>query len=175
MFHEGRHIARPFRPQSDRNKIWATPNEATGLEIVDLSNGDGLISQETIKGKKAWTTRLNKHSSHRYMYFDAEDFFVPGGDGPLELIIEYFDAGPDSFVVHYDACDPSTGPFQQRFEMCFKDGHMQKIMDTKTWKKLTVLLPHARFFNGCNGGDLRIRAIGKDMSVARVSISRGGE
>ena len=175
MFHEGRQVDRPFDVLSAHDKILATPDESVGLTIDRQFNSDGLIELETIKGKKAWSTRRNRHSPHRYMYFDAEDFFVPGGDGEVQLTIEYFDAGPDSFTVQYDACDPTTGPFQQKFDMCFKDGHTQKITGTNTWKKLTARLPHARFFNGCNGVDMRIRSIGKDISVAGISISRSGE
>ena len=42
MFHDGRRIARPFRPLSARDKIWATPGESVGLDVVDPTDGADL-------------------------------------------------------------------------------------------------------------------------------------
>ncbi len=165
LFHARAHIVPPASPHSE---IWATPVESVGLTISDKTNTDGLISQQTVAGKPAWVTRPNKISAGRYMYVNAEDNFISSGDRTVEVTIEYLDAGAGGFSIQYDSSDPALDSFNRHF----RPGHTQTLSGGNTWRTLTVKLPRARFFDGTNGADLRLEAIGGDINIASVRIRR---
>lgn len=166
LFHAGAHVA-PF--PSRYAEIWASPAESAGLAVCDKTNTDGLIEQKNVAGKAAWTTRRNNVSAGRYMYFNADEYFIPSGDGEVEVTVEYFDAADaGGFSIQYDSADTAIDSFNRHF----RTGHVQKFAGSNVWRTVTARLPHARFFDGTNGADLRLEASGSDISIASIRIRR---
>jgi hypothetical protein len=167
LFHAGKQIERPFAPPRPET-ISATPEKSNCLEIC-TSPADGPIVQGTVAGRRAWSTTENKSSpASRYMYFDVDEFFLSDGDEPVEVTIDYYDAGPAEFRFEYDSSDPALAGLAKKF----RGGHQQPITGTKAWKTVTFAVPHARFSGGANGADFRLASVGADLSIARVAVRK---
>jgi len=149
--------------------ISAAPTRFQGLYIVPKDDGDGPLVLRHVGGRTAWSTTRNRHSRvHRYMYFDADFAFIYDGDDSLELSIQYFDAGPESFALQYDSRDPELDGLEQEF----REGGRQKIERTGRWKEVTFVIPHARFADRANQCDFRLACERADLKVSYVSLKR---
>ena len=140
LFHAGKRIERPFVPPTPET-ISATPEKSNCLEI-STSPADGPIVEATVAGRRAWSTTENPFSpTNRYMYFNVDDFFLSDGDEPVEVTIDYHDAGPAEFRFEYDSSDPALAGLAKLFRV----GHLQPITGSGAWKTVTFIVPHARF------------------------------
>ena len=166
------HARKPAEPQERLSGPVvgsASPGKSSGIEIIDKSDGDGPFVSGPVAGKPAWQTTRNIHSPHnRYLYFDVDNRFLFDGDEALEVTVEYFDAGPKSFIVEYDSCDPDLGGLRQKF----RPGPVTPIEGSKTWKRVILTIPHARFAGRANGVDFRLTCTGADLAIGSVSIRR---
>jgi hypothetical protein len=157
----------PSRPQ-----LSATPEKSEGLTLSPKPEGDGPVDERTVGGRRAWSTRQNRHSPlARYLYFEAEEYFLYDGDQTLEVTVTYWDAGPREFVIEYDSSDPQREGLGQQF----RDGPRQPVTGSGQWKQAAFTLPHARFAGRANGADFRLACQGADLVVAEVTVRRRPE
>jgi len=170
-FH-GREQVDPAEGLPQRPLVSASPEKSDGLKLVPLPDGDGPVVNGTVAGRKAWSTTENRHSrTTRYLYFDADYTFLYDGDESIEVTVGYFDAGPKAFRLHYDSCDPDLSGVKQEF----REGPVQAIEGSRTWKEASFVLPCARFAGRSNGCDFRIACTDADLAVSHVSIRRADE
>ncbi|MCP4198969.1 MAG: DNRLRE domain-containing protein, partial [Proteobacteria bacterium] len=115
-----------------------------------------------------YTRRTDSDSGNPYMYFDIEDGYLYDTHEPVRLNITYWDAGYDSFNVHYDAWSSPN-----------KSAGTVKKQNTGRWLKASWELSDARFGNRQAGGgeypgsDLSIYARGDgDETIHLVQIER---
>ena len=168
QFHGRKRIAEPFVPVQQK-RVTARPEKSAGLRIASKTRGDGPISTSTVGSRPAWSTTRNRYSeSHRFMYFDVDNFFLLDGDEPIEVTVGYFDSGPAEFRFEYDSSDPALKGLARQF----RTGHRQPITNSKTWKEVTFIVPHARFGGGANNSDFRLACEGADLSVSHLSLRR---
>jgi hypothetical protein len=100
------------------------------------------------------------------MYFDIDDGFLLDTDETVELIVEYFDAGPAEFRVDFDSADPGLEGLAQQF----RPSPAQRIRGTSEWREAKFTLPHARFAGRNNFADFRFAADGKDLVIGKVEV-----
>jgi hypothetical protein len=168
LFHAGRRLD-PAEIGPSRPLVEATPERSAGLSLVPMPDGDGPVVEKLVSGREAWSTVPNRFSPmSRYLYFEVEDYFLYDGDEPVEVKVQYWDAGPGSFRIDYDSSDPALGGTAQQF----RSGGTQAIAESGTWKEAAFVLPHARFAGRANGADFRLAAIGGDLVVAVVVVRR---
>ncbi|HUT11344.1 MAG TPA: DUF5010 domain-containing protein [Thermoguttaceae bacterium] len=152
--------------------VAAAPAKFEGLHVVPKDDGDGPLVLRHVDGRTAWSTTRNRQSEvHRYMYFDADYAFLYDGNDSLELTVGYFDAGPESFVLQYDSCNPELNGLKQEF----REGGRQEIEDSGTWKEVTFVIPHARFADRANECDFRLASQRSDLKISHVSLIRVSE
>ena len=165
-FRAGQQLDRALlRPE--RQTVTASPGKPDGLAIVPQPDGDGPVIEQSVGGRRAWSTIRNRHSpTARYLYFDVDDALLYDTDEPVVLSVTYLDAGPAEFRVDYDSADPQwKGLLQQ-----FRPTPSQAIQGTRQWKTARFELPHARFAGRSNGADFRLAAVGADLVVVTVSL-----
>jgi len=166
QFHAGKQLD-PAILRSARKSGSASPGKPEGLSIFPLPDGDGPVVETMIADRPAWTTQQNRFSGDlRYIYFDVDDAFLLDVDETVELIVEYFDAGPAHFLVEYDSADPQLEGLSQQF----RPGTPQRINGTGQWKTARFKLPHARFAGRSNNADFRLTATGKDLAIASIEL-----
>lgn len=166
-FHAGQQID-PTGGLPQRKEVLASPEKADGLTVLPRSDGDGPFEIKTVAGRKAWVTRPNTFSEHRYLYFDADLRFLYDGDETVEITVGYLDSGPNDFTLHYDSADPElTGLTQQ-----FRTGYHQPIQQTGCWREATFTVPHARFADRANGSDFRLAASQGELIIGHVRLRR---
>jgi hypothetical protein len=168
LFHRRHRIERPATHTAPKIVI-ATPAESKGLRILPQPQGDGPVTTGQIAGRKAFATLPNRFSdTMRYLYFDVDLFFACDTDEPMVVTVDYYDAGCEAWTLQYDSAAPALEGIPQRF----RTGHRQEVTGTKTWKRVRVRLPHARFAGRANGADFRLAARGGDLHVSRVAVQR---
>ncbi|MBN2473452.1 MAG: DUF5010 domain-containing protein [Pirellulales bacterium] len=167
-FHDRRRID-PAEGMPRLEQVAASPEKSEGLKLVPLPDGDGPVVDGTVAGRQAWSTKENRHSPvTRYLYFDVDYAFLYDGDEPVEVTVGYFDDGPDGFRLQYDSSDPELSGVGQQF----REGPVQPIQGSKTWKEARFVVPHARFAGRANGCDFRLACSNADLVVGHVSIRR---
>ena len=123
----------------------------------------------TVAGRRAWTTVPNRHSPNlRYLYFDVADGFVGLGNKPVKVTICYLDQGPKQFTFEYDSADPQVSGLHQRF----RNGHVQPLHGSGTWKEVSFVVPHALFAGRANGDDFRLACADAELVIQSVSLQR---
>ncbi|MCH5373237.1 MAG: hypothetical protein JJ992_04630 [Planctomycetes bacterium] len=171
LFHR-RHRLLPEDLPPSRDLITAAPEASDGLSVMDKPDGDGPIEKTTMADRTAWTTIPNRYSpTSRYMYFDADDYFLYDGDETLEITVCYLDQGAREFLIEYDSCDPRRSGLQQQFQA----GPRQQITGSGQWREVTFRIDHARFANRSNGADFRLTVSNGDLVVSKVSVRRTGK
>jgi hypothetical protein len=105
-----------------------------------------------------------------YMQFDVDDGFIYGGSptSRVQIEIEYFDEGTDTFTVQYDAI--SGGPYGNGQ---FKSTNTVVKTDSGAFKTAVFSLCDAYFANRDNGADFRIDDRGDGAeTIRRVIVTR---
>ncbi len=168
QFHARRRLD-PSEIAGRREVISATPEKSEGLSVMPQPSGDGPVVERTVGGRKAWCTTRNQHSpDSRYLYFEVEDYFLYEGDEPVEVTIGYFDAGGPGFRLEYDSADPELTGLSQ----AFRPGHTQPIGDSRAWKEVTFVIPHAHFASRANSADFRLATGSEDLIISHVRMRR---
>ncbi len=153
LFHAGRRLAGP-RAMRAPEVVSTTPAQSDGLELVPQPQGDGPMAVRDVGGRRAFATLPNRFSqTHRYLYFDVDWRFACDVDEPMVVEVEYYDAGCKEWVLQYDSADPALSGIAQRF----RTGHRQKVGGTKTWKRVEVRIPHARFAGRARSARTHVR------------------
>jgi hypothetical protein len=115
-------------------------------------------------------SRDRNREADSYMQFDVDDAFIYGGlpTSRVQIEIEYFDEGTDTFTVQYDAI--SGGPFGNGQ---FKSTGVVVKTDSGAFKTAVFSLCDATFANRDNGADFRIadNADGAE-TIRRVIVTR---
>jgi len=152
------------KPTWPANYVSFTPGEKPyGLRPVVV--GDGPFAIETVGGRKAIVSIAE--SGTRYVYFAVHDGLIMNEKAPLEIGIEYLDAGGGRFGLQYDS---------QKALYC--ETIWKKRGDSKKWLTWRVRIDDARFSNGENGGaDFRLvnesgRACFGKITVRRLDKNR---
>jgi hypothetical protein len=155
-------VLRPARPLAT-----ASPGQSEGLAIAPKPEGDGPVAAKTVQRRRAWSTvQSDRSPKARYLYFEVDDAFLYDTDEPVEVTVDYLDAGPAAFRVEFDSSDPKLAGLAQQF----RPGPDQPIQGTGQWKQARFVLPHARFAGRANGADFRLAAAGQDLVVSQVSV-----
>jgi len=125
-----------------------------------------------IADAEAAVSDANPHSSDsRYLYFNVDDAFAFDLlDQTVVVSVTYSDAGCASFHVEYDNADPAKGAIDGAFR---RIGNVP-VKGTGSWKTAEFTLAQCRFMNRCNGADLRIVALGGDLTLAvsKIKLTR---
>ena len=151
--------------------VSATPRKSDGLSLHMNPEGDGVAEVIEVDGTEAWQTRPNRHSSGRYLYFDADYVFLYDGDEPLVVTVEYLDSGSATISLDYDSADPTAVGIARRFR---RAGSVD-LSDSGVWKKARFELPHARFAGQANGADFRFSSTAGDLTIRRVVVEHLGK
>jgi len=143
-------------------------DRAEGLTRVDLA--DGRSRPTTVAGSSARTPAEGVGA--RYLYFRADDGFKADGPARYAVEVEYYDAGPGSFGLQYDAHDPSAD-----FNGAYKAaGSRVAPAGSRAWKTARFELTDARLEGSQNGdADFRLAFEGGDPSIRAVRLVREGD
>jgi len=160
LFKQGAHLPVQGAYANAKEVSWNLKKE-NGITLRE-NIGDGLWEIRKVNNKDAVVTRSNESAHARYLYFLVDDSFIFDGDLTTEIIINYFDAGCDSFQVQYDNADVSNGPVQG----AFRSSKTVKLSGTGQWKTATIKLPRCRFVNRANGADFRLAPLGGKLELA---------
>jgi hypothetical protein len=158
------------------NKV---PAEGRGLKMVSFP---GIcVPAISVKGTGEYSSISGKcistqGNNNRFICFDIDPRVLgemPPGYGKIEkdgynveVVVEYFDEGNDSFTMQYDAIDED---FRQ--VGFWPESRFCKKTNSKTWKRFVFHLLKADFKDGVNGCDFRIddNADGYEY-IASVSV-----
>jgi len=151
-----------------RKEVSATLDRLDGLRPVDMPDGDGPLVEVVVGNVRAWSTKPNRFSSMRYMYFDVAPELLFDDDAPVEVTVCYLDSGPAAFRLDYDSADPKL----QGLPQAFRSAGSRAISGSGRWCKTQFHLEHARFAGRANGADFRLAADGAELVVAEVRVRR---
>lgn len=160
--YEANPASRQGSPHRGARAVRSTPGRDEGLAA--LSAGDGQFTVVERAGARCWQV-----PPRHYLYFDVDDEFYRGGDGALELELEYLDAGSGRIVLEYDSTD-AKAPHQGAYTP-----HPQVLNRTGTgqWRTAVFRLTNARFGGAQNSGaDLRFYNGGDAWLVRAVRLGR---
>ena len=143
-------------------QIVARPGSNEGLSPV--SSGDGEFSQTEQNGTPCW--RVPKRTSPNYFYLDVDDGFH---GSPLEIELDYFDAGSGDISLDYDSMDiraPVGGAYKRH-------GTVVRRANSKQWRTARFKVNDARFMGSQNSqADFRFYNGGDDLLVRAVRVKR---
>ena len=130
----------------------------TPWTYVDSPGGFGVVSENEDAKKPV------------YLYLNIEEPGFADGNTPIiEFSYEYFDESEEEVMFAYDSNDPFYGTLEQ--PGVWKGGGGFQLMDSKTWKKKTIVLDDARFSNRINGQDIRFRLVNHNrLQLRNISI-----
>ena len=139
------------------------PDTSNGASVME--QGDGHTTSTTAGGLPARTTT---GSGSLYMYFDLDNFVVPGGTYQATAYVSYYDHGTGSWDIQYDS-------FANVANNAFRDSVRVTNTNTDTWKTAVVPLPDSAFSNRENGQtDLRLNIGVGTQTIGRVSFAVTG-
>ncbi|MGM0490852.1 MAG: DUF5010 domain-containing protein [Planctomycetota bacterium] len=168
LFHARRQVDPEHVPPAPK-QVKGSPGHERGIQISPHPEGDGPVAERKVAGRNAWSTLPNDHSpSHRYLYFDVDDRFLGLGDKSVKVTICYLDSGPGHFTFQYDSADPRVSGVSQRF----REGHVQPIRDSGTWKEVSFVVPHALFAGRANGDDFRLACADAELMIHSITMQR---
>ncbi|HOV75427.1 MAG TPA: beta-galactosidase [Candidatus Hydrogenedentes bacterium] len=147
----------------------ATPSgaEENGLRV--LSGADGATTWTKQDGAPCIANQPGSTPPSVYLYFDIDDSRAEGAEGPVYLVIEYFDHAPGGIIqAEYDS---ATGEAHSARYLHNEDQWGGLCGGRKTWEKAVFLLASPRFRNGENlGADFRIS--GAPLFVRSMYLTR---
>ncbi|MBE3068683.1 MAG: DUF5010 domain-containing protein [Planctomycetes bacterium] len=164
----GRRV-RPTGSYADAREVTLTFGPAGKAAGVALKTGaDGLAEVASVAGAGAIRTLPNPHGPGAYLYFDVADaFFFDAGD-PMQVTVEYLDAGGAALDLHYDSTDAAAA-----LAGAYKSAGAIARGQTGTWKTAVWDLKDARFSNRQNlQSDFRLFAPDGALAVRRVSVRK---
>lgn len=107
---------------------------------------------------------------NRFLYFDIDDDFYSAGDGPVTVIVHYFDRGSEGIHVEYDSWDETAGDRSGAYAL---SGYISKT-DSHQWTTAAFYLEKPRFEGRQNGGaDLRVVDDESLFVVDEVVVQKG--
>ncbi len=171
MFKAGLRPPRPRGPYSDARSVRVTlgpTNDARGLTQFEFA--DGKTAPAEAAGRSCRVVVPTEHGG-RYVYFQIHDSFKWADEMLVDVAVEYFDQGRDSFHLEYDGPDPNA-PFNGAYTA---SKTRVPLADSRQWKTATFRLTGARFGNAQNGGaDFRLASLGDPLHLREVTVTRPG-
>jgi hypothetical protein len=170
-----------------RNLKWVAPLAILPVAIVafDYLNRDEVSAQfgKEVKEKGLHWIRgdgpVVKTSGEadgiqpyeRFVYFDVgDDFYYGGNQGPVTLVIHYFDRGTGAISIEYDSTEADGG----------SDGGIYtpttsiNKTDSRTWTTAAFYIQDPRFGNRQNSAaDFRIVDDDSSMTLGEVIVQKG--
>lgn len=170
MFHRGERL-KPEGPfvgaRSVETDFAASEEEPQGLGIV--SRADGAFERVQVEGRTAVRSVPTEHGG-RYLYFDAHVMWSYDLDGrPVRISVDYLDAGPDGFGLHYDSTDREASVRGG----AFKEGGVVAVTGTGGWKTIEFEVPDPLFADRANGADFRLAVSGDgELVIGGVRVEK---
>lgn len=130
--------------------------------IAPTWNDDGAFEDVVSSGSRCWSLS----GGSRYLYFDADDAFRPGG--PVAVEIEYLDDGHGPITLQYDSTDPSAP-----MDGVYKAAETVERAVSGQWRTAVFHLPDALFHGRQNAGaDLRLYVPDGRIQVRAIRVHR---
>jgi GxGYxY sequence motif in domain of unknown function N-terminal/GxGYxYP putative glycoside hydrolase C-terminal domain len=143
-------------------QIAARPDAAEGLTPV--RSGDGELTIVERDGVRCWL--VPKRTSPNYFYLHADDGFR---GSPLEIELEYLDAGNGEIALDYDSADiraPVGGAYKRHASVVRRANSAQ-------WLVARFRVNDARFIDSQNSqADFRFYNGGDDLLIRAVRVRR---
>jgi hypothetical protein len=157
---------RAYFSNTDVQQLSARPGNFEGL-TTPVTNGDGEFTIVERNGARCWQVP----KSH-YLYLDVPDTFRPQPGKPLDIELEYFDAGSGEIFLEYDSTDilPTLGGAYKV--------HPSRVRRTNLsrWQLARFRVADAGFGGLQNGGaDFRFYNGGDDLFIRAVRVRRVGQ
>lgn len=123
--------------------------------IRALTGADGTTAWAEQGGHRCLANEANATPAAVYLYFDVDDTRTEGAEGPLYLIVEYFDHAPSGIIqVEYDSVPGDTQATRYLHD---EDQWGGMATGKHAWKTAVFQLEAPRFKNGENlGADFRL-------------------
>jgi hypothetical protein len=153
--------------------LGAVPVE-NGIELKPIAY-DGAVLPVTIGGREAMSTDPDNpnnpdRANNNYMYFNADDGFVPETVRELYIEVTYYDRGTSPFRLQYNSTLPDDPPQYL--------GLITPMDWTRTgtdqWLTHTFHITNAEFANKLQGGlaDFRLSDLGDKLYVSEIVIRK---
>jgi predicted amidohydrolase YtcJ len=140
-----------FDPTDQAEGLWLDSGGDVDTIIVSVGTQEELAVQTG--NNQVLPADDGNIEKDAYMQFRVDDAFIYRGlpTSKVQIEIEYFDQGTDSFNIHYDALN--GGPYG---DGRFKETNLVQKTDSGEFKTAVFLLDDAYFANRDNGADFRI-------------------
>ncbi|MHB0998374.1 MAG: alpha-N-acetylglucosaminidase TIM-barrel domain-containing protein [Armatimonadota bacterium] len=165
-----RDLGNRSKPRNLRSVIsveCGSPSIENGLAIV--VNGDGAGNASDFEGVKCWAIGPDSPDKQLLLYGSADDMQVFEAKAPVNVTIEYFDAGAGEAMLEYDSRDASS-----IINGAYKTVAALKLAGSNQWKQATMKLTDPRFANRQNSGaDFRISMTQGVLRVRKIVFSKG--
>jgi hypothetical protein len=136
-----------------------TPEQATGLQVLNIGGSDGQNEVVTRGGRQVWQVRRDAGSS--FLYVQLEPPVAERLPDSLYVTVDYLDLS-GRIYCQYDAGEAGSSYVQA------PDGYAQE--GSETWKTAVFTLWDPEFQRRQNGGaDFRIGG-NRDVVVSRISL-----
>lgn len=151
--------------------------EVNSIGLKENSGGITLFEQthvEYMPGTEGTEVRARVESKNAplYLSLDVKDPAFKDGSSPIvEFSFEYFDEGEEELTFDIDSSDPLHGPLVAPGQWRGAGGI--QFVDSKSWKKKTIVLHDAKFSNRLNGADIRFRMVKQpELRIRNVSLKK---
>ena len=135
---------------------------------------DGMYTVAEKQGKACIATDAASNASgdamNNYIYFNADDAFIPADQQELWVTLTYFDEGTGEFEFQYNSTSSDEGP--DYLGLCYP--YVLTRTGTGEWVTTTFKLDNAQFDNKLQGGlaDFRLNDKGEQLFVSKISIQK---
>lgn len=108
-------------------------------------------------------------------YFDVDDRLTARADtAPAAVTVEYLDKGSGSLALEYEAAPRTQGSAEEVAAHIQEAPEPVRLSGSGEWRTHRFELADARFRNGCEGRDLRIRSEeGAEVAIASIAVEIG--
>lgn len=138
---------------------------ATGLEVVQNAGAEGVLTNGTADGRDVMIVDAPdpKYTGPQFIYCNVPDWLRQVAR--VEFVVEYFDAGPGTIMVHYNSQ-----------ESAFKAVKVPIVLaGTGRWRVARLAVFDAQFRKQANGKDFRIGTNRKNFFVRMIAVVPLGE
>lgn len=147
-----------------RDEVWAelgSPIRDNGLHWLKSKDGPVVVTRGQAYGIQPY---------HRFVYFDVDDGFYSGDQGPVTVSVHYFDKGYGAVRIDYDGADESTGDENGTYT---PTASVNKT-NSQEWTTAAFYLEKPGFTGRQNrGADFRIVDDDSIFTVDRVVLQKG--
>lgn len=147
-----------------RDEVWAdlgSPIRDNGLHWLKSKDGPVVVTRGQAYGLQPY---------NKFVYFDVDDQFYNGDQGPVTVIVHYFDKGYGAIRIEYDGTDESMGEENGSYT---STASVNKT-NSQEWTTAAFYLEKPRFAGRQNqGADFRIVDDDSIFTVDKVVLQKG--